>query len=282
MKFAVITVCSNTVDVIDACLRSVAEQTYSNIEHVLIDGASTDGTVAVIERFEHVATLVSEPDDGIYDAMNKGLARSSGDYVLFLNADDQLVSPTTIETVAKLLDGQPPGMYYGDLEVRPLDGSPFVVEPPPPEKAASFMVTGCLPHQSTLAHRSVFERVGHFDLRYRYHAEYEWYLKVLADDAVPVRHLPVTIGSFREGGTSSDLQAAQPEVFEIQNSSPLYADASWDRERIHLLQQAWLNERLHVARLSQQVTEPRTNRAMEFARSLRRLASRVARKVGLR
>jgi len=254
MKISIITVSCNANRVIEACLRSVASQTYKNVEHVVIDGLSADGTVDTARRFPHVTTLVSERDDGIYDAMNKGLRRVTGDYVLFLNADDTLRSRTTLaETVAAIEKDPGADVYYGALEVRPLAGAPFVFRPPPPAEAPEFMICGCLPHQSTLARPSVFAKTCGFDVRYRYHADYDWFLKILADTTIEVRMVSNVIGSFQEGGASSHLAAGQPEVYAIQNAAPLYATPEWDKQRIHSLQQALLRERVETSRLKEMI-----------------------------
>lgn len=262
MKISVVTVCYNANAVIDGCLQSVAEQTHQDNEHIIIDGMSADGTVATVQRYPHVATLVSERDRGIYDAMNKGLQRVTGDYVLFLNADDRFASVNSLATAVAAIEADPGAdVYYGSLEVRPIDGGAYVFRPPPPEDAPQFMVFGCLPHQSTLARPSVFAKTGLFDLRYPYHADYDWFLKILADSTIDVRQLDTTIGSFRAGGTSSQLAQAQPEVYVIQNQSPLYAGPDWDKKRIEALQQAFLQERIEADRLREQIRTMRGSAA---------------------
>lgn len=258
MKISIITVCFNAELDIAQCLASVARQTHPDIEHIVIDGASKDRTVDIVRGFTHIAELVSEPDKGIYDAMNKGIARANGDFVLFLNADDTLPATTTLSTVAEKIAADPGAdVYYGWLEVRPLDGGPIVFRPPVPSEAARFMVCGCLPHQSTLARPSVFATTGRFDLRYRFHADYDWFLKILGDPTIDVRLLPCLIGSFREGGASSQLANGQPEVYTIQNTSPLYAGESWDRARIAEFQKTLLNERLENSRLREEIRKLR-------------------------
>src|SRR3954463_4204423 len=104
MKISIITVCYNAKAVIEGCLESVAGQTYQDIEHAVIDGLSGDGTLDTVRRFPHVATLLSERDGGLYDAMNKGLRRVSGDYVLFLNADDRFPTPATVADAVAALE----------------------------------------------------------------------------------------------------------------------------------------------------------------------------------
>jgi hypothetical protein len=270
MKISIITVCYNADAIIHHCLDSVAEQTYSQIEHIVIDGNSTDATMSIVKQYPHVARLVSEPDTGLYDAMNKGLALVTGDYILFLNSDDKFTSASTLADAVVAI-GQAPDadVYYGWLEVRSRDGAAHVFRPPAPEAAAEFMITGCLPHQSTLSRPSVFARTGPFDLRYRYHADYDWFLKILSNPEVVIRALPCTIGSFLEGGLSSQLANGQPEVHAIQDSSPLYRGTDWDRKRIAVLQMALLNERLEVARVRRENAETLTKGPLPPKRSTR-------------
>jgi glycosyltransferase involved in cell wall biosynthesis len=104
LKTSIVTVCNNADAVIEGCLQSVAEQTYRDIEHIVIDGLSSDGTIATVRRYPHVATLVSESDQGIYDATNKGLDRSTGDYVLFFNADDRFASATALANAVAAIE----------------------------------------------------------------------------------------------------------------------------------------------------------------------------------
>lgn len=249
-RVSVITVCRDAVATIEACLRSVAQQSFRDIEHVVIDGGSTDGTLEILRRHAGaIATLVSEPDRGIYDAMNKGIARARGTFVIFLNADDVFAGPDALRHAMTEIDGHPDAdVYYGGLVVRDGDAAHRYM-PPPAEGAAEEMVLGCLPHQATLARRSVFERTGLFDLRWRRHADYDWWLKVLADPGMKVRRIATFVASFALGGASSELAKGQPEVFAIQNASPLYNTPEWDKRRIELLQGAWLRERIEAARL---------------------------------
>ena len=165
-RFTIITVSRNAAAHIGSCLESVLRQTYAEVEHVVIDGASTDGTQNIVESLSgRVSVFVSEPDRGIYDAMNKGLSRARGDYILFLGADDYLIDENVLADVAQRLQEAPADVVYGGLEVRRGDGHISVFHPPPPAEALDFMICGCLPHQATFAHKSVFERIGPFDQR---------------------------------------------------------------------------------------------------------------------
>lgn len=247
---SVITVCRNAAATLEACLASVASQSYAPVEHIIIDGASTDATLAIIERHRAgLAVVVSEPDRGLYDAMNKGVARASGEFILFLNADDTFTGPHALRDAMAEIARQPDGdVYYGALDV--LTGtSRHRHVAPPPEQALEELVLGCLPHQATLARRRVFDRTGPFNLRWRRHADYDWWLKVVADPTLKVRQINTAVACFALGGASSDLAKGQPEIFAIQNASPLYSSAEWDRRRIAMLQGAWLAARMEAARL---------------------------------
>jgi glycosyltransferase involved in cell wall biosynthesis len=115
-KLSIITVVYNNVRDIERTILSVIGQTYTNIEYIMVDGLSTDGTLDVIQQYHtHLTTLINEPDKGIYDAMNKGLAVATGDYVLFMNSGDELYAPDTIEKV--LASAGDADIYYGETEM---------------------------------------------------------------------------------------------------------------------------------------------------------------------
>ena len=178
---SVITVCYDAAATIDAALRSVTEQRYPNIEFIVVDGGSTDGTLAIVGRYaERIAKLVSEPDDGIYDAMNKGIALSTGDVLYFLNADDSLVDERVLEDVAQAFaEDEDRLLIYGNVVY---EGAPPGVVYGPASRFASFDVREFLRkpfcHQAVFARRSLFSTRHNFDTRYRYVADYDWYIKV--------------------------------------------------------------------------------------------------------
>ena len=257
MKVSVITICRNTRDGIGRTLDSIARQTYPDIEHIVIDGASTDGTLDILgQHRDRIAVLVSEPDGGIYDAMNKGLARATGDLIHFLNAEDWFYDARSVEDAVRFIERHPDGdLFYGDIEVRLPEGNTIIHVPQEADKAAETMVCGCLPHQGTFARRSVFDRTGPFDTRWRVHADYDWFLKAIADETITLMHMPVTVASFGLGGTSSNLAKGQPEVYAIQNALPLYQSEAWLRRRVELYQDSFLAVRLENAELKRRLAE---------------------------
>lgn len=251
MKVSVITVCRNAAHCIQRAVDTVAAQTYANIEYIVIDGGSTDGTLKSLQtRRNDIDVLVSEPDAGIYDAMNKGIRKSQGDVIYFLNADDFFYSPRAVELMVDFMSSRPEvDVAYGGIEVRMEGAAPTIFMPPPAEEALHFLVSGSLPHQGTFARRGVFARTGLFDTRYRSHADYDWFLKVATNPDIRMAYTPVVVASFLLGGASSQLELGERERHAIQNAVPTYQTDPWLKRRVEIYQEVYLNLRLEVERL---------------------------------
>lgn len=205
MKISVITVCFNSVDTIEDAIRSVAAQKYSDVEYIVIDGASSDGTQRVVERCNAVVSKwVSEPDNGIYDAMNKGIALASGDVVGFLNADDLYAHPNVLSTVAKALAAKNVDACYGDVVfvrgdlrkvVRYYSSSRFA-----PERLAY----GWMPaHPTLFLKRDIFRDYGCFKTDYRIAADYELVVRLFRRHRIGYHYIPDVLVKMRVGGVST-------------------------------------------------------------------------------
>jgi len=169
----VITVVYNNVRDIERTLTSVIRQTYPHIEYLIIDGNSTDGTVDVIKRYaEHISQWISEPDKGIYDAMNKGLGRATGDYVLFMNSGDEIYAE---DTVAQVFASAPDAdIYYGETEMYDEDWHSLGLRRhaiPAQFNWRSFRFGMSISHQAIYIRRSI---AGRYDPRYRLSADIDW------------------------------------------------------------------------------------------------------------
>jgi glycosyltransferase involved in cell wall biosynthesis len=200
-KISIVTVVYNGVSLIERTLLSVLSQTYTNIEYIIIDGASTDGTLNLLEKYESkIALIHSGKDDGIYDAMNKGLKDSTGDYILFLNAGDELFSSDTIE---KVLTGiQNADVYYGNSAIVNNTGRILGdrrLTPPETLHWKSLRYGMCVSHQSFIARRLLCD---FYDTNYKVSADIDWVIKVLkqSDNIVNTN---LYISKFLEGGTSN-------------------------------------------------------------------------------
>lgn len=210
MKITVITVCYNAAQTIADTLRSVATQRGVEVEHVVIDGGSTDDTLAVVARFPHVAIVVSEPDKGIYDAMNKGLACATGDAIGFLNADDWFCREDALQLVAEhLADAD---AVTGDLVIVDGDDTSHVRRFYSSRVFRPWMlrVGHMPPHPTMYVRRVVFDRIGGFDDNYRIAGDFDFTVRLLLrPGAVRWRRVPHTLVAFRNGGVSTRNVAAK-------------------------------------------------------------------------
>lgn len=206
MKISVITVCFNAVNTIANTLESVASQTHPDIEHIVVDGASTDGTLDVIKRHgRRVARLVSEPDQGIYDAMNKGLLLATGEIIGCLNADDVYTDTSVLERVSALMEAEKLDALFGDAEFV----SPTRPDQPlrryrserfSPERIA----WGWMPaHPALFLKRGVYERFGKFRTDYRIAGDFELVARMFHGGTLTYRHMPEVLVRMRTGGIST-------------------------------------------------------------------------------
>ncbi|MEK6788300.1 MAG: glycosyltransferase family 2 protein [Pseudomonadota bacterium] len=205
MKVTLITVCYNSARSIADTLHSVDAQSWPDIEHLVIDGASTDDTLAVVSRYPQPwRRVVSEPDAGIYDAMNKGLALATGTVVGFLNADDVLADSEVIARIAEAAR-QGAGVVYGDLcyvsasrpqqVVRYWTSRPF---------QAALLRSGWMPpHPTFYVRRTLLQSTGGFDVRYRIAADYDLMVRVLLAAEVSIVYLPHVLVRMQTGGASN-------------------------------------------------------------------------------
>ncbi len=223
-KISVITVCRNVADVIGATLFSVSEQTYKDIEYIVVDGASTDGTKEIIERSGAADCLISEPDSGIYEAMNKGIRRSSGDYCLFLNAGDLFCHATAVaNAVAAMSAFSPADVFYGNqLMYHQHSGRAHIWRPK--KRSALDFYSGSLPHASSFIRRDAFERIGLYDESYRIAGDYEWFVRAFRRGMV-FRHIDCLVGVFIEGeGISTNKAGHELQEEEKRRLRSLHFD----------------------------------------------------------
>ena len=203
MKISVITVAYNSAATIGDTLRSVAEQTHPEVEHIVIDGASTDRTLDVVRaEGRHVWQLVSEPDAGIYDAMNKGLRLATGDFVGFLNADDMFADRTVLEQLAVAMANA--DIVYGDLNYVDGHNSLRTVRR---WRSGHFqqsrLAWGWMPPHPTFYFRLQMFRPERFDVRYRIAADYDFMLRCLSQSSPRVAYLKQVLVLMRTGGASN-------------------------------------------------------------------------------
>ncbi|RYG51890.1 MAG: glycosyltransferase, partial [Chitinophagaceae bacterium] len=181
MKVSIITACYNSAATVRDTLQSVAEQDYPEVEHIIIDGKSSDDTLRVLCDFPHVGTVVSEKDSGIYDAMNKGVRHATGDIVGILNSDDLYTSSNVISRVMKEFEDDSVDAVYADLQYVKFHDTSKVVRTwrSGGFSKSKFYYGWMPPHPTFFVRRQVYEQVGNFNLSLRSAADYEFMLRVL-------------------------------------------------------------------------------------------------------
>jgi glycosyltransferase involved in cell wall biosynthesis len=185
---------------------SVLSQAHDDYEYIVVDGGSTDGTIEIIQKSKKISKWISEPDDGIADAFNKGLNFATGDYILFLNADDALANDEVINQVAEELSkNQYPDFLYGDCEVIDRASSNFLYRASIDITIKDFLRGHIFPHPSTFTKRSYFTNFGKFDTKFKIAMDYEFFLRGIKE--VRFIHAPILITKVRNGGVSTVSQA---------------------------------------------------------------------------
>ena len=195
------------MSVLTECLNSVDSQSHNNIEHIVIDGASTDGTLTLLNsKKDQLSILVSESDDGIYDAMNKGIKLAKGDIIGFLNSDDFYANNEVISKVVSEFKKEPSlDACYADLiYVNQSNTSKIVRNFKSSEFRQGLFSKGwCPPHPTFFVRRSVYERYGNFDLNYRIASDVDLMMRFLEIHKIKSRHIPEVWVKMRMGGTTN-------------------------------------------------------------------------------
>lgn len=206
MKISVITVCLNSATTIADALKSVAAQTHPDVEHVIIDGVSRDGTVTLAHTLGRSGKIIlSEPDKGIYDAMNKGLQLATGDVIAFLNADDMYTDPGVLARIDSLMQQESLDALYGDTEfVHPSNLSKSVRRYRSDRFRPDRLSWGWMPaHPALFLKREIFERFGGFRPDYRIAGDFELIARIFHRGELSYRHIPEVLVRMRTGGVST-------------------------------------------------------------------------------
>ena len=216
-KFSIITVTYNAEKVLEDTIQSIVTQSYKNVEYIIVDGGSKDHTLDIINRYrEHIHTLVSEPDKGLYDAMNKGIRLATGDYLCFLNAGDELHEDDTLQLMVHSITGtELPDVLYGETAIVDEEGH-FLrmrrLSAPEDLNWKSFKDGMLVCHQAFFPRRELAEP---YDLRYRFSADFDWCIRIMKKShTLHNTHLTL-IDYLNEGMTTRNHRASLHERFRI-------------------------------------------------------------------
>ncbi len=235
IKFSIITVTYNAESVLRRTLQSVLTQSWPNVEHIIVDGASTDGTLTIAREYaeesaelnEHTVRIISEPDKGLYDAMNKGLSMATGDYICYMNAGDSYPNETVLTDMVLRTDlleydeEELPAVLYGDTDIVDNEGSYLYGRRlTPPEKLTwrSFRYGMLVCHQAFYARLDIAKNIE-YNLSYRHSSDVDWCIRVMKD--AKMRRLPlvnahlVLANYAKEGNSTVNHQASLQERYRI-------------------------------------------------------------------
>jgi GT2 family glycosyltransferase len=244
-SISIIVAVRNAAATLAQCLDSVLAQSYVTRELIVIDGGSTDGSRELIEeRADRISYWISEPDQGIYHAWNKGLARAKGEWVCFLCADDYLWERNTLERLARVLAlaHLSARVVYGRVSLVNAEGRQLqLLGEPWPDVQAQFRQIMCLPHTALMHHRSLFERHGHFDESFRIGGDYELLLRELVSGNAMLAQ-DITVAAMRHGGVSSHPAKSLEMILEFRRAQRLHGLGRPGRTWIA----AWLRGHIRV------------------------------------
>lgn len=223
IRFTIVTITYNAEAVLQRTFQSVLCQTYEGVEHLIIDGASKDGTLALAEQYKsksdssdnhHKVIIQSEPDHGIYDAMNKGLSQASGDYIVYMNAGDFFPRENTLEQIAhncrlnQTASDELPGVLYGNTDIVDAEGNylrPRRLQPPVQLTWRSFRHGMLVCHQAFYARTDIAKNLQ-YDTRYKYSADVDWCIRVMQESermGLPLYNIGIVVANYTEEGTTT-------------------------------------------------------------------------------
>lgn len=226
MKISIITSVYNNAATIEDAIKSVLSQTYSNIEYIVVDGASKDGTTNIIKKYENqISKFVSEKDKGIYDGLNKGVELATGDVIAFLHSDDIYENENVISDVVKLFQSTNTDSIYGDL---------VYVDKNDTNKIFRYWKSGQYnfrklcngwmpPHPTFFVKREFYEKYGKFDLNFEIAADYDFMLRMLGKYKITTTYLPKVLYKMRIGGASNRslkniIQKSKEDIKALKNN----------------------------------------------------------------
>ena len=215
MKLSIITVCYNAAETIADTIKSVAAQDWPDIEHIIVDGASSDDTLAIVAQHANTfLKVITEPDNGLYDAMNKGVAAASGDVIAFLNADDFYCRSDALTLIAKAFEKS---AYPAVAAAIALVHKDAIKKPVRAYRARNFkpwmLYFGhMLPHPGFFVRRETFLNVGPFSIDYRIGGDFDWMVRYFLKNGLAVQTLKETLVGLRLGGISTAGLASHAKI----------------------------------------------------------------------
>lgn len=201
-RVSIVTVCYNEEEFIEETILSVIKQTFKDYEYIIIDGGSTDNTLNIINKYsQKITKVISEKDHGIYNAMNKGLRASTGEYMLFLNAKDRIYNESVLE---KIFEANPSEeVVYGDVLMTDRRKVSRILNYPK-QLGLKFILSNNICHQAIITKRELYYKYGNFDESFKYYADYDFLLRILLKHNCSTKYMPFIFSIYDLCGITSD------------------------------------------------------------------------------
>ncbi len=205
MKISLVTPVFNNVSEIEETLQSVFSQNYKNLEYIVIDGRSTDGTLDILKKYkDKISILVSEKDQGLYYALQKGFSKSSGEILGLLHSGDTFSSNDILKKIENRFQEKNPDILYGDLIYVQKENTSKVIRSWKSGSPRNLSWGWIPPHPALFMKKSIFEEVGTFDTQFKISADYDFMLRAFKNDAYKIDYLPQVLVKMRTGGKSNN------------------------------------------------------------------------------
>lgn len=202
MKISIITISFNTESTIEKTLKSIEAQSHKNIEHIIIDGASTDNTIEICQQFPHISKIISEPDKGVYDAFNKGLKLVESEIIGFLNSDDVFFDNSALKTISKAFDEETDAVF-GNLVYVNASGKIIRKWQSKPFEKGAFQKSWMPAHPTFYCRKEIYDRFGGYDDRFKIAGDFELMLRFLEKNKIRTKFIDKTLVKMTAGGISN-------------------------------------------------------------------------------
>lgn len=215
-KLSIVTICRNEEKRIEYTIQSVINQSFKDYQYIVIDGASTDQTTEIIKKYQgEIDIFISEPDKGIYNAMNKAIDYCTGEYIFFLNGGDIIFEQSTLEKI--LSHKLKADLIYGNIGIKEQNGKRWILEMPP-KLTKPYLLKKTIPHQATFTRKMLFDKIGKYDESFRIAADYKLSLKAICLYNCSVQYIPEVFSLFDRCGVGfMKPELRKKEKKKIQN-----------------------------------------------------------------
>lgn len=234
-KLTIVTINYNNANGLATTIESVVSQTYKAFEYIVIDGGSTDGSKDVIEKYaSKIDYWVSEQDEGIYHAMNKGIRQAKGEYLLFLNSGDHLIEKDILQQVVTELDGN---TSFIACDIRIQKDNQCIIKRHPDDISFEYIYTYSLAHQSIFIHRSIFTKYGYYNEDNKIISDWEIFFRAIALNGDSYKRVPIILSNYDGNGISSNIQELSREKEKVTRK--YLHKLIKDEEDMYLLKSIW-------------------------------------------